>query len=96
MGKRTSTIMGCIVSCNGLFHTGNDDEGEPCSAVTVILRNKVAIGGGPRAVHFVAILTIHAMMSQRRLHAQWQHAKDKFSNFEEPINGQGLHVWLVT
>ena len=37
-------------------------DGEPCSAVTVILLRKDAIGGGHLAVRSVVILTILGMM----------------------------------
>ena len=58
-------------------------EGEPCSAVTVILRTKGCHWWWSSGCTFCGYFNdTRDDVTSEDLHAQWQHAKDKFSNFE--------------
>ena len=56
-------------------------DGTPCSAVTVILRTKAAIGGGLVAAFCGYFNDTRDDVTNENLHAQWESAKGKYENF---------------
>ena len=56
---------------------------------------KDVIGGGRADAHFVDTSTIQEMMSQMKIHAQWEHAKE-IEQFRWHGYGQSLHVRVFT
>ena len=83
LGQRSANNPGMLPIQQRLFTPEMTTDGQPCSAVTVILRTKGCHWWWSSGCTFCGYFNdTRDDVNSDDLHAQWQHAKEKFNNFE--------------